>query len=54
MEDDSLVSGQYYLYMFDNNFGYSTTRTDYDWTVNKGIQTSILEADNILLLSIFG
>lgn len=43
MEDDSLASGQYYLYMFDNNFGYSKTRTDYDWTVNEGIQTSILE-----------
>ena len=43
MEDDSLASGQYYLYMFDNNFCYSKTRTDYDWTVNEGIQTSILE-----------
>lgn len=43
MEDDSLASGQYYLYMFDNNFGYSKTRTDYDWTVNEGIPTSILE-----------
>ena len=43
MEDDSLESGQYYLYMFDNNFGYSKTRKDYDWTVNDGIQTSITE-----------
>ncbi len=43
MEDDSLESGQYYLYMFDNNFGYSKTRKDYDWIVNEGIQTSITE-----------
>ena len=43
MEDDALESGQYYLYMFDNNFGYSKTRKDYDWTVNEGIQTSITE-----------
>ena len=43
MEDDSLESGQYYLYMFNNNFGYSKTRKDYDWTVNEGIQTSITE-----------
>ena len=41
MADDSLDQGQYYLYMFDNNFGFSKTRTDYDWTVNEGIQTSI-------------
>ena len=43
MEDDALEYGQYYLYMFDNNFGYSKTRKDYDWTVNEGIQTSITE-----------
>lgn len=43
MEDDSLELGQYYLYMFNNNFGYSKTRKDYDWTVNEGIQTSITE-----------
>ena len=43
MEDNSFESGQYYLYMFDNNFGYSKTRKDYDWTVNEGIQTSITE-----------
>ena len=43
MEDDLLESGQYYLYMFNNNFGYSKTRKDYDWTVNEGIQTSITE-----------
>lgn len=43
LEDDALESVQYYLYMFDNNFGYSKTRKDYDWTVNDGIQTSITE-----------
>ena len=41
MKDTSLENGQYYLYMFNNNFGYSKTRKDYDWTVNEGIQTSI-------------
>ena len=27
----------------EDNFGYSKTRKDYDWTVNDGIQTSITE-----------
>ena len=40
-KDSSLPDGQYYLYMFDNNYGKSNTRPDYDWTANvKGIQTS--------------
>lgn len=30
--DSSLATGQYYLYMFDNNMGISTTRPDYKWT----------------------
>lgn len=38
--DDSLADGQYYLYMFDNNFGYAMTRPDYDWTVIDGISTA--------------
>jgi hypothetical protein len=39
--DSSLASGQYYLYMFDNNYGSSNTRPDYDWARNvTGIQTS--------------
>ena len=32
VEDDSLDDGQYYLYMFNNNFGFSSTNTSYDWT----------------------
>jgi arylsulfate sulfotransferase len=39
-KDDSLEEGQYYLYMFDNNFGFSRTRPDYEWSVNDGIETS--------------
>ena len=38
--DDSLPDGQYYIYMFDNNFGYAMTRPDYDWTTIKGISTA--------------
>ncbi|RSX53185.1 arylsulfate sulfotransferase [Bifidobacterium goeldii] len=38
--DDSLPDGQYYLYMFDNNFGYAMTRPDFDWTVIDGISTA--------------
>lgn len=39
--DDSLPDGQYYLYMFDNNFGTSLTRPDFDWTVIDGISTEL-------------
>ena len=38
--DSSLEDGQYYVYMFDNNFGYAMTRPDYDWTVIDGISTA--------------
>ncbi len=39
-KDSSLSDGQYYLYMFDNNYGVSNTRPDYDWKANvEGIQT---------------
>jgi hypothetical protein len=31
VEDSSLEEGQYYLYMFDNNIGISSTRPDYNW-----------------------
>lgn len=30
--DSSLEDGQFYLYMFDNNIGMSTTRPDYKWS----------------------
>lgn len=37
--DDSLPDGQYYLYMFNNNYGISATQ-DYDWTQIDGIYTT--------------
>lgn len=40
VEDDTLPEGQYYLYMFNNNFGGSESR-DYDWTLIEGIETSM-------------
>lgn len=30
-EDDSLVDGQYYLYLYNNNLAVSSTRADYNW-----------------------
>ncbi len=39
VSDDSLQDGQYYLYMFDNNFGTALTRPDFDWSVIDGIST---------------
>lgn len=40
-DDATLENGQYYLYMFDNNFGYAMTRPDYDWTAAiDGISTA--------------
>lgn len=41
MKDDSLEEGQYYLYLFNNNYGVSTTRSDYDWTQIEGIETKL-------------
>ncbi|MBM6699147.1 aryl-sulfate sulfotransferase [Bifidobacterium pullorum subsp. saeculare] len=38
--DPSLGDGRYYLTMFDNNFGYASTRPDFDWTVIDGISTA--------------
>lgn len=35
-----LPDGQYYIYMFDNNFGYAMTRPDYDWTTIADISTA--------------
>lgn len=44
VEDDSLPEGQYYLYMFNNNFGISESR-DYDWTAVQGIETSMEDGE---------
>lgn len=38
--DSSLEDGQYYIYMFDNDFGYAMTRPDFDWTMIDGISTA--------------
>ena len=39
VDDPALPDGQYYLYMFDNNYGSAQTRPDFDWTVIDGIVT---------------
>ena len=31
VKDDSLEDGQYYLYMFNNNFGQTSTNPSYNW-----------------------
>lgn len=40
VKDASLEDGQYYLYMFNNNYGYSTTNTTYDWSQIEGCVSS--------------
>ena len=35
-KDDSLPEGQYYLYLFNNNFANSSTNPNYDWTQLDG------------------
>lgn len=32
VDDPSLPDGQYYLYLFNNNFGFSSSNTTYDWS----------------------
>lgn len=39
--DDSLLDGQYYLYLFNNNLGYSESRPDYDWSQIDQIATDL-------------
>ncbi len=43
--NDSLEEGQYYLYMFNNNIGYSETRPDFNWTDLGLTNTSGVEGD---------
>lgn len=35
-KDDSLEDGQYYLYMFNNNYGSSSAYTSFDWSLYPG------------------
>ncbi|WP_216696779.1 aryl-sulfate sulfotransferase [Anaerostipes faecalis] len=35
--DNSLPEGQYYLYMFNNNFGNAATIPDFDWSKYPGV-----------------
>ena len=39
--DDALPDGQYYLYLFNNNLGYSESRPDYDWSQIDQIATDL-------------
>lgn len=43
--DDSLEEGQYYLYMFNNNIGYSETRPDFNWEDLGLTNTSGVDGD---------
>ena len=40
VKDDTLKEGQYYLYMFNNNIGYSETRPAFDWSSTGLTETS--------------
>lgn len=46
VEDDSLDEGEYYLYLFNNNFGTSNSNPSYDWEQIDGIETSMKEGEN--------
>ena len=35
-KDDSLADGQYYLYMFNNNYASSSAYTSFDWSLYPG------------------
>lgn len=43
VEDDSLDEGEYYLYLFNNNFGISNSNPSYDWEQIDGMETSMTE-----------
>lgn len=46
VEDESLDEGEYYLYLFNNNFGTSNSNPSYDWEQIDGIETSMKEGEN--------
>lgn len=39
VEDDSLEDGQYYLEMYNNNYGSANTRKDFPWNIYSGVGT---------------
>ena len=45
VEDESLDEGEYYLYLFNNNFGTSNSNPAYDWEQIDGIETSMKEGE---------
>lgn len=46
VEDESLDEGEYYLYLFNNNFGTSSSNPSYDWEQIDGIETSMKAGEN--------
>ena len=45
VEDDFLNEGEYYIYLFNNNFGTSNSNPSYDWERIDGIETSMKEGE---------
>lgn len=45
VEAEGLSSGQYYLYMFNNNFGYSEAQPGFDWETIEEVQTEVKDGD---------
>lgn len=45
VEDESLDEGEYYLYLFNNNFGTSNSNPLYDWEQIDGIETSMKQGE---------
>lgn len=43
VQDETTNEGEYYLYLFNNNFGTSVSNPSYDWTQIEGIETSVTE-----------
>ena len=45
--DDSLEEGQYYLYMFDNNYEMMDSRQDFDWSAYKSTDYDVTVEDDV-------
>ncbi len=41
VKDDSLNAGEYYIYLFNNNFGTSESKPSYDWEQIDGMEISV-------------